>query len=186
MIDTLAISGYRSIRDLIVPLDKLTIITGANGAGKSNLYRSLRLLASAANGELVGNLAKEGGIQSVFWAGPEKISRDMRSGHSAFQGTVSNQRKRLKLRFSSRDMSYALELGFPTSGDENIGDNMGPFRYDPLFKRETLWSGALRPSSIHALRKSALLSLRDLDGELTNSRFELSDYESMCLIAGDP
>ncbi|UXN02789.1 AAA family ATPase [Bartonella sp. HY406] len=187
MIDTLAIFGYRSIRDLIVPLDNLTIITGANGVGKSNLYRSLRLLASAANGELVGNLAKEGGIQSVFWAGPEKITRDMRSGRAAIQGTVSSQKKRLKLGFSSRNMSYAVELGFPTSGALNSSlESMGPFRYDPLFKRETLWSGALRQSSIHALRKGALLSLRDLEGELTPSRLELSDYESMCLIAGDP
>ncbi|MEO1161664.1 MAG: AAA family ATPase, partial [Pseudomonadota bacterium] len=50
MILTLAISGYRSIRDLVLPLEQLTLITGANGSGKSSLYRSIRLLADVAQG----------------------------------------------------------------------------------------------------------------------------------------
>ena len=36
MIQTLAISGYRSLRDLVLPLDRLTLVTGANGTGKSS------------------------------------------------------------------------------------------------------------------------------------------------------
>lgn len=48
MIATLAISGYRSIRDLVLPLDQLTVVIGANGSGESNLYRALRLLGDAA------------------------------------------------------------------------------------------------------------------------------------------
>ena len=47
MITTLAVGGYRSLRDLTVPLGRTTVVTGANGAGKSSLYRALRLLASA-------------------------------------------------------------------------------------------------------------------------------------------
>jgi predicted ATPase len=48
MILTLAVSGYRSIRNLILPLERLNVITGGNGAGKSSLYRALRLLADVA------------------------------------------------------------------------------------------------------------------------------------------
>ncbi|WP_156743190.1 AAA family ATPase, partial [Occultella aeris] len=48
MLTTLAVQGYRSLRDVVVPLGRLTLITGANGSGKSSLYRSLRLLTAAA------------------------------------------------------------------------------------------------------------------------------------------
>jgi predicted ATPase len=48
VIATLAVENYRSLRRLVVPLAQLTVVTGANGAGKSSLYRALRLLADAA------------------------------------------------------------------------------------------------------------------------------------------
>jgi predicted ATPase len=37
MIHTLAIANYRSLRQLVVPLGRLNVITGANGSGKTNL-----------------------------------------------------------------------------------------------------------------------------------------------------
>jgi AAA15 family ATPase/GTPase len=37
MIQTLAIANYRSLRQLVVPLGRLNVITGANGSGKTNL-----------------------------------------------------------------------------------------------------------------------------------------------------
>ena len=48
MLLTVAISGYRSLRNLVLPLEPLTVVTGANGSGKSSLYRALRLLADVA------------------------------------------------------------------------------------------------------------------------------------------
>src|SRR5580704_16950611 len=70
MLNLLAISNYRSLSNLIVPLGALNLITGPNGSGKSNVYRALRLLADTANGGVVGSLAREGGISSTLWAGP--------------------------------------------------------------------------------------------------------------------
>jgi predicted ATPase len=35
MLHTVAICGYRSLREVILPLGGLSVITGANGAGKS-------------------------------------------------------------------------------------------------------------------------------------------------------
>ena len=80
MLTTLAISNYRSLRKLVIPLQRLNLITGANGSGKSSLYRALRLLADTAQGRVVPSLAREGGLQSTLWAGPEVISRSMRQG----------------------------------------------------------------------------------------------------------
>ena len=45
MLNTLAVSNYRSLRNLTIPLGQLTVLTGPNGSGKSNVYRALRLLA---------------------------------------------------------------------------------------------------------------------------------------------
>jgi len=37
-----------SLREMIVPLGRLSVVTGANGAGKSSLYRALRWPIAAA------------------------------------------------------------------------------------------------------------------------------------------
>lgn len=49
VIRELRVSGYRSIRELRVPLGSLNVLTGPNGCGKSNLYNSVFLLAKVAS-----------------------------------------------------------------------------------------------------------------------------------------
>ena len=73
MLHTLAISNYRSLLNLVIPLGSLNVITGTNASGKSNLYRALRLLSDTAQGGVINSLAREGGLNSTFWAGSEKI-----------------------------------------------------------------------------------------------------------------
>src|SRR6185503_10945012 len=85
MLRTLAIENYRSLRSIVLPLKQLNIIKGVNGSGKSNLYKALRLLADTAAGGIVSSLAREGGLQSTFWAGPENTSRAMRTGRAPVQ-----------------------------------------------------------------------------------------------------
>ncbi len=116
MMTRLAIAGYRSIRDMTVDLAPLTIVTGQNGSGKSSLYRSLRLLSDVAQGRLIASLAQEGGLSSVLWAGPEKISAEMRSGRVPVQGTRRSDPIALKLGFSGADFGYAVDLGLPVPG----------------------------------------------------------------------
>src|SRR5437660_10084214 len=80
MLTAVAISNYRSLRKLVVPIKRLNVITGENGSGKSSLYRALRLLADTAQGRVVPSLAREGGLQSTLWAGPDSISSSVRRG----------------------------------------------------------------------------------------------------------
>ncbi len=111
MITRLAISGYRSLRDIRLELGPLNVVTGANGSGKSSLYRSLKLLADIAQGRVIQSLAAEGGLQSTLWAGPESFSRGMKAGAQAVEGTRRSTPVGLKLGFAGKDYGYAIDLG---------------------------------------------------------------------------
>lgn len=155
MIKTLAIQNYRSIRELALPMTSLTLITGANGSGKSNLYRSLKLLASVAAGDIVGALAAQGGLTSTFWAGPEQISRQMQSGDMPVEGGPARRAKRLQLGFNLDDIGYAIALGLPVDG------GVSRFALDPQIKRESIWAGEVcRPASTLIDRKAAMARSR--------------------------
>jgi predicted ATPase len=134
MLQTLAIENYRSLRNMVVPLGKLNLIKGVNGSGKSNLYRALRLLADTVEGGIVGSLAREGGLQSTFWAGPENLTRAMRTGRVPIQGTVRKEPVRLKLGFAGEDFGYSITMGLPAPSPS-------AFALDPEIKRECIWSG---------------------------------------------
>jgi predicted ATPase len=54
VLSILSIANYRSIRQMALPLGRLNVVTGANGSGKSNLYRELRLLSDTARGGIIG------------------------------------------------------------------------------------------------------------------------------------
>ena len=119
MIETLAISGYRSLRDLVLPLGRLNLVTGANGSGKSSLYRALRLLGDAAQNSVVASLAREGGLPSTLWAGPETIARSVRQGDHPVEATASRNPVSLKLGFSDETYGYSIDLGYPSPPPRN-------------------------------------------------------------------
>lgn len=146
MLQTVAIRGYRSLREVILPLGRLSIITGANGTGKSSLYRALRLLADCGRGEVIGSLAREGGLQSVLWAGPEQLGAARRSGKT--QGTVRNRPVSLELGFAADDFGYLVDLGLPQSAGKSV------FARDPEIKREVLFAGPVLRASTTLVRRS--------------------------------
>jgi predicted ATPase len=154
MINTLAIGNYRSLLDLIVPLGNLNVITGANASGKSNLYRALRLLSETAQGGVITSVAREGGLSSTFWAGPERISAGMRKHEIPIQGGPRQKTARLRLGFSGDDFGYSISLGLPTP-------SRSAFALDPEIKRECIWAGnAYRPASLLVDREGPLIKVR--------------------------
>jgi predicted ATPase len=154
MLKTLAVANYRSINKLVIPLGRLNLITGPNGSGKSNLYRALRLLAETAQGGVVNALAREGGLDSTFWAGPENISRRMRNGEVPVEASVRHGVKRLRLGFAGEDFSYSIALGLPEP-------SLSEFSLDPEIKKECIWSGPFyRPASLLVDRDGPMIRAR--------------------------
>ncbi|RON31909.1 ATP-binding protein [Pseudomonas frederiksbergensis] len=154
MLKTLAVANYRSINKLVIPLERLNLITGPNGSGKSNLYRALRLLAETAQGGVVNGLAREGGLDSTFWAGPETITQRMRNGEIPIQATMRHGAKRLRLGFAGEDFSYSIALGLQEQ-------SLSAFSLDPEIKRECIWSGPFyRPASLLVDRDGPMIRTR--------------------------
>ena len=172
MLKTLAVSGYRSLRQLVVPLESLNLVTGPNGSGKSNLYRALRLLAETAQGRVITSLAREGGLLSTLWAGPETISRAMQRGEQPVQGAVRKNPISLRLGFAAEDFSYAIDLGLPKPP-------AGAFSNDPEIKGECIWTGAFRPSAILVDRRGPVVKTRGGEDGWTILTHGLASFDTM-------
>lgn len=146
-IEQIEIHGFRSLRNLTLPLQQLNVVSGPNGCGKSNLYKAVRLLHEAADGRLA--LAEEGGIQKVMWAGGLR------------RGDRRDDAKRLTLAVQMSDMAYQLVIGFPESLETTL------FNLDPLVKEEHIWMSGhrRRPSSCIMKRQNQTAFLHNVEVE---------------------
>lgn len=180
MLTTLAIQNYRSLRDLVLPLSQLTVVVGANGTGKSSLYRALRLLADAGRNGAVAALAGEGGLPSTLWAGPETISRAVREGRAPVQPLRRTKSVGLRLGYSGDEFGYALDFGLPIPSET-------AFNLDPEYKRECVWHGpVLRPSALLADRSGTRVRIRDESGSWIESGHSIALTDSMLGEFADP
>jgi predicted ATPase len=180
MLTALAIENYRSIRDLVVPLTRLNAVTGANGSGKCNLYRALRLLSDAAQGSISSAIAREGGLDSTLWAGPENFGASVVKGNYPVQGTVRSKPVRLKLGFAGEDYSFGIELGLPIP-------SLSAFSRDPQIKTERLWVGEVpRKTAMIAEREGPVARARGDDRAWVEIARDLAPFDSMMTHAVDP
>ncbi|MCR2827390.1 AAA family ATPase [Microbacterium sp. zg.Y909] len=163
MLTTLAVSGYRSLRDIVVPLAPLTVVTGANGSGKSNLYRALRLLSATASGSLISAVAREGGLPSVLWAGPEQ---------GGGEATIRRGPVAVQLGFAGDELGYLVDLGIPQSDQRSL------FARDPEIKREQVFAGPLaKPATLLIDRLRGATRVRE--GSWVTLDQQLAPFESI-------
>lgn len=137
----IAISNYRSIRRLSIPIHPLSVFVGENGVGKSNLYKSLSLLRDAATGRITRTIADEGGLNSVCWSGLRKRGED--------------GRLRLSAKFDR--IKYSIELGFP-------GPLEAAFSGEPMIKAESIEATQGKRAVQLMERKNSLVSVRGESG----------------------
>ena len=181
MLHTLAVANYRSLRDLVLPLKALNVVTGANGSGKSNLYRGLRLLSETAFGTAVESIAVEGGVESVLWAGPEQFSRLVKSGRHPVQGGPRKDRVNLRFGFVGDDYGYAIDFGLPTPVPQTM------FGKDPEIKREAIWHGEMwHDRRAVADRRGGVVRSRDDSGAWQVVAQHLPSFDSMLSSVADP
>jgi predicted ATPase len=151
-LSAVAIRNYRSVRNLWLPVEQLSVFVGANGVGKTNLYKALALLRRAADGTITRAIAEEGGLDSVLWAGPRSDRKPMRLV--------------LKARFD--ELEYAVEVGLPHSYEIEIGlrqPTEAAFPLEPLVKAERLVAFDGRREIVMMERKGPLVTLRNDDGK---------------------
>ncbi|WP_428669567.1 AAA family ATPase [Reyranella sp.] len=148
-------ANYRSLRSIRFPTGRLTVFVGANGVGKTNLYRALQLLQASAAGTLARELAAEGGMESAFWAGkrrngePARIKLSVGFGAPAEEGVL---------------YVYEVEIGVPSPGGP------GAFPLEPAVKEETLLFHHRGRSHRLLERRARSVMARDADGK----RIEIS------------
>jgi predicted ATPase len=159
----LTIAGYRSVRNLPIALAPVTVFVGANGSGKTNLYRALRLLAEAANGRLSRTLADEGGMQSALSA-----------------STSSKPCTAVRLGCTIDDWSYDLEIGLPPTGPTTA------FRLDPYVRNERLVTRMDDRSVAFLERAGVRTRLRNQDGRLVDFPHDLTSGEAALGQIHDP
>ena len=178
MMTRLAISGYRSLRDVRVTLGALNVVTGANGSGKSSLYRALKLLADIAQGRIIQSLAAEGGLQSTLWAGPEAFSRAMKAGKQPVQGAGAEKSDQSEAWVLGRRLWLRHRPRAPSSG---------MFLNDPAIKVESLWTGErLGRSNAFAIRTGPFVRIRNDNGEWREAYQHLEPFDSMMTHCSDP
>jgi predicted ATPase len=176
-IHELSIAGYRSVRDLSIPLRALNVLTGPNGCGKSNLYNAVFLLAKTARGGFARSIADEGGMASIFWAG----QRTTRSQSSATPKPV-----RVVLGVKTDPFSYELSCGLPPQargecyGDPHGFKKLSAFRLDPEVKEERVWieDGRAKPLMFFQRNSSGAWVL-DPSGRRVSYSGELSTGEGV-------
>lgn len=159
----LQIAGYRSLRDIRLPLGQLNVITGPNGSGKSNLYRALWLVAQVCEGTFAQSICREGGFLSVMWAGPR----------------LSSKPWRMALGFRLDDLNFLMNCGFPIP---NPPGQRPPslFSYDPEIKEEAVWIGKTRKPSTTLLERSAGITwMRDEANRKVEYPLILTENESV-------
>lgn len=99
--------GYRSLKSIAYPMSGLDIFLGANGVGKTNLYRTLELLRSAAANTLAHDLANEGGLDSALWAGPRRRGEPARIRLAVGFADPTGRRP------DATSLLYEIEVGRP-------------------------------------------------------------------------
>ena len=166
----LSVQHYRSLRALRMPVERLSVFVGANGAGKTNLYRALQLVQAAAAGTLALDLAAEGGMQSALWAGERRRTEpaQIRLGVGLGAGPMST------------DYEYEVAVGLPVRGIS------AAFELEPQVKEELVVHRRGPRSTKLLERRGPSLIARDEDGERVDFDADLMASETALGRLADP
>lgn len=163
-------AGYRSLERITYPMSRLDVFVGANGVGKSNLYKGLALLQAAAANRLGHALAAEG-LDRALWAGPRRGKDPARI---LLGVTLDAPGAR------SSGYRYEVEVGFP----QRV--TAAAFDLEPQVKAErlTYLAGQKRVRLLD--RRNAQVMARDGEGRPAELDIDLLSSETVLGRLEDP
>jgi predicted ATPase len=165
--------GFRSLKHIAYPMSGLDVFVGSNGVGKTNLYRALELLQSAAANTLAYDLARDGGLQSALWAGPRRRDEQPEL-HLSVGFADPSQRKAGPVIHR-----YDVTVGYP-------GESVGAFPDEPYIRHEAVtYLGGSRPLVL-VERKGPSVMARDDDGRRQDLDIDLLHTETVLGRLEDP
>ena len=182
-----AVSGYRSLRAIRFPLRRLGVFVGANGVGKTNLYRALQLVQAAAAGTLSRELASEGGMESAVWAGKRQKKKPVRIALMARLATGAPDEA--EDGSARSDYTYDVSAGLAYSYEVEAGLPMltaAAFVLEPQIKEETLILHQGRRQTKILERRGPAAFARDIDGRRSELGTELMASETALGSLEDP
>lgn len=160
------VNDYRSIKNLWLKLNPVNVVVGANGSGKTNLYRAMYMLKLAARGDLARALNDEGGICSALYAGPRKDF---------------SRRKFFRISVRVDKFEYNLECGLSSSLSQT-----GPFSSDPEVKKEEVYFVENGSRQILLERRRSSIVVWNALGKKLDYTNEVRDNDSVLNNLSDP
>lgn len=149
-------------------LGPVNLFVGANGTGKTNLYRALQLLKAAADGRFAHEIAREGGMLSALWSGPRRSGPPVRI---ALEAMLDDDATGL-------DHLYRIEAGLKPPAAAG-------FAFEPQVKAETLVLRAGRRRSTVMERQGRGVRVRGEDGRMSEWPEPLLPSETALALLGD-
>lgn len=71
-LESISIKGFRRLRYIDLEMRNLTVMIGANGAGKTSFLDALSILSASANGKFQETLQLKGGLNEILTRGKEQ------------------------------------------------------------------------------------------------------------------
>eukprot|EP01037_Dinobryon_pediforme_P014922 gene14923-15060_t len=166
--------GFRSLQAIAYPMSTLDVFVGPNGVGKTNLYRALELLQSAARNTLAHDLARQGGLASALWAGKRRRSDPVRLRLAVDLAEPGSARR------AGPVYRYEVEVGFPPRAAS------AAFEAEPQIKTEAVsLVGGSRTVRLIDRRGSAVMG-RTEGGRPEEIDIDLLDSETVLGRLEDP
>lgn len=163
MIRELVIKNYKSVLSQTIPLSRLTILIGENGAGKSNILESIVLAAAAASNKLDTEYLTARGVRLT----------EARLMKSAFDATTKSRPITIDIetdnplsRESTRKYHFVLRYDDRAEVNNWVLDSRSEF---PTFGPEQHLTGLLKKSKIKKPSESLLDELRVIADALTKA-----------------
>jgi predicted ATPase len=130
MIRRLHTQGYKTLRDVDLPLGPLNVLIGPNGCGKTNLLDIAALLHEHKAGKLEDAIFARGGLDGILWArGEYKSIRIQLIYNASREGEYKDWEFRLRLR--RKETTFVPETEFGLSNTLEIFRDLPPLSAPP-------------------------------------------------------